>query len=367
MHNFKKLLNNQIFYDKKVLITGNTGFKGSWLSIWLNLLGAKIYGLSLAPPTNPSLFEEAKLTKIVENNLIDITDSNKVSKFISKVEPDFIFHLAAQPIVNYSYLNPIETWKTNVIGTVNVLDALRLIKKECIGVIITSDKCYENQEWEWGYRETDKLGGSDPYSASKGSAELAFRSFYKSFFSKPSLSKVRIASARAGNVIGGGDWAENRLVPDCIKAWAKKLLVEIKSPNSTRPFQHVLEPLSGYIALAEKLYLDSSLSGESFNFGPANNSNYKVVDVVSELSKHWDNSKWAINTNLNNFAETKLLKLNCDKAFSIINWEPTLNFKTTMKLTSDWYYDFYNQKNFDVYKRCCDQIKEFNLNKNKQN
>ncbi len=354
------MLNNSLFINKKVLITGCTGFKGSWLSIWLNLLGAKIYGLALKPPTNPSLYDEAKLENIVENNIIDIRDSTKVTNLINKIKPDYIFHLAAQPLVQYSYLNPVETWQTNVIGTVNILDSLRTLDTKCIGVIITSDKCYENQEWVWGYREADSLGGDDPYSASKGSAELAFKSYYKSFFSKKSFTKTRVASARAGNVIGGGDWAENRIVPDCIKAWERNLPVEIKSPKSTRPFQHVLEPLSGYILLAEKLNLLEEINGQSFNFGPLSNSNHEVIDVVQELSKNWEKSKWKIiNNNKNEFRESKLLKLNCDKALSLLNWEPTLNFEKTMQLTSKWYFDFYNKKDFNVFEKCCSQIREF--------
>ena len=347
------------FINKKVLITGNTGFKGAWLSIWLHLLGAEIHGLSLNPPTEPSLFNEAKLSKIIKNNIFDIRDSLRVQNLIEKIQPDYIFHLAAQPLVKYSYTRPIETWQTNVIGTVNILDSLRLLNKECIGIIITSDKCYENQEWEWGYREDDKLGGSDPYSASKGSAELAFKSYYKSFFSDNSLSKIKIASARAGNVIGGGDWAESRIVPDCIKAWVNNFPVEIKSPESTRPFQHVLEPLSGYITLAEKLNIDKNLSGQSFNFGPSSNSNYRVIDVVKELAKNWDGSSWKINKDINRYAESKLLKLNCDKSLSLLKWSSCLDFKTTMDLTSNWYHDFYYKKNINIIEKCRDQIKEF--------
>ena len=359
----KNLFSNSIFQKKKVLITGNTGFKGSWLSIWLNLMGAKVHGLALKPPTKPSMFEEAKLDEIVKNNIIDIRNSKSVSNLVKEIQPDFIFHLAAQPLVKYSYLEPVETWQTNVMGTLNILDALRLLDKKCVGIIITSDKCYENQEWDWGYRESDRLGGGDPYSASKGSAELAFISYFKSFFYSASISKIRIASVRAGNVIGGGDWAENRLVPDCIKAWEKNFPVEIKSPNSTRPFQHVLEPLSGYITLAEQLNSNKSLSGQSFNFGPSSNDNYKVIDVVRELSKKWEGSKWHINKSKNKFSESKLLKLNCDKALSLIKWKPSLNFRTTMELTADWYYRFYKQDNFNTYEVCCDQIRKYVLNK----
>ena len=353
------MLNNNCFSKKKVLITGNTGFKGSWLSIWLDLLGAKIYGLALHPPTNPSLFEKANLDYIVQNNITDIKDTEKVIKTITEIKPDYIFHLAAQPIVSLSYSKTVETWNTNVIGTVNVLESLRLLNNECIGIIITSDKCYENQEWEWGYRENDLLGGADPYSASKGSAELAFSSYQRSFFSNNSDNKIRICSARAGNVIGGGDWADNRIVPDCIKAWIKGNTVDIKSPESTRPFQHVLEPLNGYITLAEKLKLNKKLSGHSFNFGPPSNFNYKVIDVVKELSKKWTDASWEINAKQSKYFESKLLKLNCDKALSLLNWEPTLDFNTTINMTSDWYYSFYKNKNLDVLEKCRKQIKDY--------
>ena len=353
------MLNNNCFSKKKVLITGNTGFKGSWLSIWLDLLGAKIYGLALHPPTNPSLFEKANLDYIVQNNITDIKDTEKVIKTITEIKPDYIFHLAAQPIVSLSYSKTVETWNTNVIGTVNVLESLRLLNNECIGIIITSDKCYENQEWEWGYRENDLLGGADPYSASKGSAELAFSSYQRSFFSNNSDNKIRICSARAGNVIGGGDWADNRIVPDCIKAWIKGNTVDIKSPESTRPFQHVLEPLNGYITLAEKLKLNKKLSGHSFNFGPPSNFNYKVIDVVKELSKKWTDASWEINAKQTKYSESKLLKLNCDKALSLLNWEPTLDFNTTINMTSDWYYSFYKNKNLDVLEKCRKQIKDY--------
>ena len=353
------MFNNNFFLNKKVLITGNTGFKGSWLSIWLDLLGAKIYGLALDPPTNPSLFVKANLNEIIENNVLDIKDTLKVTNLIKKIEPDYIFHLAAQPLVKLSYLSPVDTWKTNVIGTVNILESLRLLDKGCIGIIITSDKCYENQEWDWGYRENDLLGGSDPYSASKGSAELAFSSYYKSFFVNYADKGISLCSARAGNVIGGGDWADNRIVPDCIKAWVKEKPVDINSPKSTRPFQHVLEPLNGYITLAEKLNLNKELSGESFNFGPASNSNYQVIDVVNELSKKWPKSSYAINEKQNMYSESKLLKLNCDKALSLLNWEPTLDFNTTISMTNEWYYSFYHDQNLNVLEKCREQIESF--------
>ncbi len=356
---YKLMINNGFFLNKKVLITGCTGFKGSWLTIWLDLLGAKLYGLALDPPTSPSMFEEAKLDSIIDNNIIDIKDTYKVKNLIKKINPDYVFHLAAQPIVSYSFINPVETWKTNVIGTINILDSLKELDNNCIGIIITSDKCYENQEWDWGYREIDRLGGEDPYSASKGSAELAFKSYYKSFFSGKSFNGIKLCSARAGNVIGGGDWAENRIVPDCIKAWTRKIPVSIKSPESTRPFQHVLEPLSGYLKLAEKLNSRSELSGQSFNFGPPSNFNYKVIDIVKELSKNWEGSCWDLSQKKNKYSESKLLKLNCDKALSLLNWEPTLDFSTTIKFTTDWYYAFYNNKNLNILEKCREQIKDF--------
>ena len=251
-------------------------------------------------------------------------------------------------------------WQTNVMGTVNILESLRLLNKKCISVIITSDKCYENQEWEWGYRESDRIGGSDPYSASKGSAELVFKSYFESFFSKIEFEETRLASARAGNVIGGGDWARNRIVPDCIKAWSENNSVYIKSPNSTRPFQHVLEPLSGYLCLAKNLTSNKSFSGHSFNFGPNSHANYKVIDVVNELSKSWPDSSWEIDSsNQKDFNESKLLKLNCDKALSLLKWKPCLNFKQTMELTIKWYFEFYNYSNINIFDKCCEQIKLF--------
>ena len=365
IHKANNMSKDNVFLNKKILITGNTGFKGSWLTIWLNILGAKLYGIALESPTSPSLFEEAKLSNIIEFNNTDIRDHYQLSKIVKRIQPDYIFHLAAQPLVRESYLDPIKTWGTNVMGTVNVLESLKQIKKSCVGIMITSDKCYQNQEWEWGYRECDKLGGDDPYSASKGSAELAINSYQKSFFSEHQNSYIRIASARAGNVIGGGDWADNRIVPDCIKAWNQNIKVKIKSPNSTRPFQHVLEPLSGYLCLAKELTKNKELAGHSFNFGPTSNSNNKVIDLVRELGKKWTDSSWEINSENNDFVEAKLLKLNCDKALSLLNWEPTLNFKKTMEMTGDWYFNFYNNKNFQVYEMCCEQIKLFTENQKK--
>ena len=251
------------FRNKKVIVTGHTGFKGSWLSTWLSLVGAKVYGFSNNVPTSPSHFDSIK--SFFEDDIKgDIRDANTFKNYISKIKPDYLFHLAAQSLVNFSYEEPKLTWETNLIGTVNILDSLRYIDNKCIAIFITSDKCYDNLEWTWGYREIDKLGGPDPYSASKGAAELAISSYFRSYFKKE--SNISLASARAGNVIGGGDWSSNRLIPDCVKAWANNECVDLRNPFSTRPWQHVLEPIGGYMLLALALSERKELNGESFNF-----------------------------------------------------------------------------------------------------
>jgi len=270
--NFKKLTSLDIFRGAKVLITGHTGFKGSWLSAWMNHLGADVNGMSVDIPSTPSNFSASFIDEFVNDHQVDVGDTNKVKNLIAKIQPDFVFHLAAQALVRPSYQNPVRTMMTNAIGTANVLDALKYLDKKVVATMITSDKAYDNVEWAWGYRETDKLGGKDPYSASKGMAELAIRSYVDSFFNS-SDSNVRVGIARAGNVIGGGDWAVDRIVPDCMIAWAAGQTVDIRSPQATRPWQHVLEPLSGYIALAVNLYQDNINHGEAYNFGPSTNHN----------------------------------------------------------------------------------------------
>ncbi len=347
------------FENKKVLITGHTGFKGSWLTIWLLTLGAKVYGLALDPPTKPSIFEESILANKIIDIRVNVQNHLEVRKLIKEIKPDFIFHLAAQPIVKQSYIDPIETWNTNVIGTINILDAIRVNKQQCKAVFITSDKCYDNLEWHWGYRENDKLGGADPYSASKGSAEIAISSFYRSYFYKDE-SNIMIASARAGNVIGGGDWAKDRIVPDCIRAWTNQETVLIRSQSSTRPWQHVLEPLSGYLCLAQNL--NNNLNGHSFNFGPNSDNTHNVLDIVKELSTEWENASWKIEeVNNKKMKESRLLKLNCDKALSLLNWKAVLNFQETMQFTKKWYSKFYYSKRFDTYDLCKEQIKEYTI------
>ena len=352
---------NDVFKNKKVLITGHTGFKGSWLSLWLNSLGAEVIGLSMDVPTSPSNFDASLISSVVEDHRIDIRDAEAVKKIVHKCQPDFVFHLAAQALVIPSYTNPLDTLSINALGTANILDSLRFLEKEVVAVMITSDKAYDNVEWVWGYRETDPIGGRDPYSASKGMAELVIKTYTESFF-KNVNSNVRIGIARAGNVIGGGDWAKNRLVPDCIKAWSNNEIVEVRSPHSTRPWQHVLEPLSGYIALADSLAKDSLHHGEAFNFGPSASQNFPVSNLIDEMSNYWTKVKWKDNSKSENIMhEAGLLKLNCDKALVELDWLPTLNFEETVKLTVEWYKDYYQENNISMFDYSLAQIQEFVL------
>jgi len=335
-----------IYKNKKVLITGNTGFKGSWLTIWLLKLGAKVYGISKDIPTEPSMFEELGLKTKIAHYEEDVRELESVKGIIEEVKPDFVFHLAAQSLVSVSYSDPIETVTTNVIGTANVLEALKESNHNCVGVIITSDKCYDNVEWVWGYKETDTLGGKDIYSGSKGVAELIFKSYYHSFFKK-NESNVKVVTTRAGNVIGGGDWAKDRIVPDCMRSWSKNEIVEIRSPNATRPWQHVLEPLSGYLALGQQLYVGDNLSGESFNFGPMSQYSHTVEELLQDLSKYWnyqDSSEAYKITGDIKFHEAGLLKLNCDKALFHLKWMPTLSYQQFIDFTGSWYFNYYKEK-----------------------
>lgn len=344
------MVNSRLFCDvyrgKKVLVTGNTGFKGSWLTTWLLSLGADVYGISLDIPSKPSMFEELRLAEKITHFTEDIRNYERLNEIINQISPDFVFHLAAQPIVSLSYREPLDTLSSNVMGTANVLDVLRQYKKLCTAVIITSDKCYDNVEWIWGYKETDGLGGKDIYSGSKGAAELVFKSYYHSFFKQPG-HPVRIATARAGNVIGGGDWALDRIVPDCMRSWSKGDVVEIRSPKATRPWQHVLEPLSGYLQLGSELFQKPELNGESFNFGPQAEYSHTVRELLEHMSVRWhfDDPKKAYQvTGDVKFHEAGLLKLNCDKVLFYFRWSPTLDYQTLLEYTSDWYYEFYKNK-----------------------
>jgi len=348
-----------LFNGKVILVTGHTGFKGSWLSIWLTHLGAKVFGISDGIVSNPSNFSVSEISNAIDDNRLDVRDANAIKKLIRNIQPDFVFHLAAQALVRTSYEAPLDTITINAIGSANVLDALRTLNKKAVAIMITSDKAYDNVEWLWGYRETDRLGGKDPYSASKGMAELAIRTYVESFFNS-SDSNVRIGITRAGNVIGGGDWAVDRIVPDCMEAWANGKTVDIRSPYATRPWQHVLEPLSGYLCLAENLYLDSQHHGEAYNFGPSADQNYPVSKLIDEMSKYWDQIKWNdVSKNEGNVHEAGLLKLNCDKALSDLEWHSTLKFEETVKMTVEWYKEYYQNQTQSMYDFTINQIEAY--------
>lgn len=349
----------KIYKNKTVLITGHTGFKGSWLSIWLSHLGAKVVGVSNDEVSFPSNFRVSGISDFIDDRRFDIRDANSVKSLIDEIQPDFVFHLAAQALVRSSYENPLETITTNSIGTTNVLDALRNTNKKIVAIMVTSDKAYDNVEWVWGYRETDRLGGKDPYSASKGMAELVIRSYVESYF-KQSHSNIRVGVARAGNVIGGGDWANDRIVPDCIKAWSKGEIVNIRNPFATRPWQHVLEPLSGYLNLALNLAQDKKNHGEAYNFGPSADQNYPVNKLIDEMSKYWDQVKWNdISKHNVHVHEAGLLKLNCDKALFELDWHSALKFESTVKMTVEWYKEFYQNQNQSMYNFTVNQIEQY--------
>ena len=344
------------FKNKKVIITGHTGFKGSWLALWLSKIGANVLGLSLNIPTNPSHFNLLNLKKIKSKKL-DVRNFKSLNKEIKKFKPDFIFHLAAQAIVRQSYQNPIETFNTNLLGTINLLETLKENKKETISIIITSDKTYKNLEIKKGYKESDALGGVDPYGASKSAADIAINSYVKSFFNKKNNNNL-IAVARAGNVIGGGDWSKDRLIPDCIKSWMKNKAVEIRNPNSTRPWQHVFDVILGYLTLAVKIKKNKRLHGEAFNFGPNMNKNYKVIEILKKSKELWPSVKWKIKTK-KNFKENHLLNLNNSKAKKYIKWKPVLNIDNSIKLTMNWYKSFSLKNKNQTKKKSLEQINYF--------
>lgn len=350
------------FRGKKVLITGHTGFKGSWLTVWLAKLGADIVGYSHGIPTTPSLFETAGLASRIDHRIGDVRDLQLLMLTIEETRPDFIFHLAAQAIVSLSYTDPISTLSSNIMGTANMLEALRLLNPECTAIMVTSDKCYENVEWVWGYKETDAVGGRDIYSGSKGAAEVVFHAYLHSFFKRPDC-RVRLATGRAGNVIGGGDWAKDRIVVDCMRSWSEGRFVELRSPSATRPWQHVLEPLSGYLTLAERLSKDSSLHGESFNFGPRAEQNHTVLQLMSDLSQYWEftspEDAYRVTDNIP-FHEAGLLKLNCDKALFHLHWQATLNYSEVVRLVGQWYFNHY-RKQADMYAQTLEQIHEYEM------
>lgn len=335
---------NNIYKDKVVLVTGHTGFKGSWLSLWLKELGANVIGYALEPPTEPNHFELLKLEMITI--IDDIRNRENLSDTLNKYKPDIVFHMAAQPIVRDSYSNPVYTLETNILGTVNVFEACRKADSVKAIINVTSDKCYENKEWLWGYRENDPIGGYDPYSVSKGCSELITSAYRNSFFNLKDYGKthnILLSSVRAGNVIGGGDWAKDRLIPDIIKATSNNETVIIRNPDATRPWQHVLEPLSGYLLLGEKLLEGKKEFAEAWNFGPKLENNVTVMELLKESQKNWNKINYDIDKSYQPH-EAEFLMLDSSKAVKLLKWMPVWDFSKTVEKTISWYREFYENK-----------------------
>tara|TARA_A100001035_G_scaffold279980_1_gene283342 strand:+ start:14212 stop:15294 length:1083 start_codon:yes stop_codon:yes gene_type:complete len=347
----------EIFKGKKIILTGHSGFKGSWLMRWLEILGAEVIGISIDIPTDPSNYRILREKSLVKDNWLDIRNLDKLTKIFQDTKADMIFHLAAQALVSKAYENQVSTYTTNVIGSINVLQAAINCKKIPKIVMVTSDKCYKNNEWCYGYRENDLLGGEDPYSASKAAAEILIHAFFKSYNSKNKIL-LNLVTARAGNVIGGGDWAQARLVPDCMRAWANNKKVTIRSPHSTRPWQHVLEPLGGYLLLMEKLFKrDNKINGESFNFGPSLLQEITVGNLVESMATEWG-GKASFTLHESQFKEAGLLKLNCDKANSLLGWRPVFSSSETFDMTIKWYKAFYKSTREELLDITNQQIKD---------
>jgi len=328
------------FSGKRVLITGHTGFKGGWLTYWLARIGAEITGYALAPDTTPAMFDVLRLADICEHHLGDVRNREKVESTVASARPDFVFHLAAQPLVRRSYLEPAETIETNVLGTANLLEAVRRAGRPCVVVVVTSDKCYENREGNFAFRETDPLGGSDIYSMSKAAAELVAKSYRNSFFPVDQIHRhgIRIATARAGNVIGGGDWAADRIVPDCIRSLGRGEPIAVRNPRAIRPWQHVLEPLSGYLALARSLAGEhAAIYCDAWNLGPVSFEARTVRDLVMEVIRAWGNGQWNDVSDPGAPPEASTLRLSIDKAVSELQWRPRWSFEESCRHTVAWY------------------------------
>lgn len=338
---------NPVFWKgKRVLLTGHTGFKGSWLSLWLQSMGAQVVGYALVPPTNPSLFDVAEVSKGMTSIIGDIRDLGHLHKVFAEHQPEIVIHMAAQPLVRYSYIEPVETYSTNVMGTVNLLEAVRSTGSVKAVVNVTTDKCYENREWVWGYRENEAMGGFDPYSSSKGCAELVTAAYRNSYFhpDKYPTHGVAIASGRAGNVIGGGDWADDRLIPDIMRAITQSKPVNIRNPNATRPWQHVLEPLSGYLVLAQKLFEDGAAYAEGWNFGPNDEDAKPVQWIVEKLTSTWgENASWTLDSGEHPH-EAHYLKLDCSKAKTRLDWHPRWHLEDALGAIIDWHRAFRDGK-----------------------
>lgn len=347
-------INSSFWRGKKVFLTGHTGFKGSWTCLWLQAMGAKVFGFSLEPPTKINLFDEADISSDIESFIGDIRDLQLLKEKIRLFNPDIVIHMAAQPLVRYSYLEPVETYSVNVMGTVNILEASRY--SENLGAVlnVTSDKCYENKEWIWSYRENEPMGGFDPYSNSKGCSELVTNAFRNSFYKDTSIG---LASARSGNVIGGGDWAEDRLVPDTLKAFENSKSVIIRNPQAIRPWQHVLEPVSGYLKLVENLYDEKDFFSQAWNFGPKDEDSKSVEWIVEELSKQWgEDASWSVDTSSNPH-EANFLKLDISKSLSNIDWSPTWSINEAIEMTVSWHKAWLHKE--DIKLKSLDQINMF--------
>lgn len=351
---------NNFYKGKRVLITGHTGFKGSWLSIWLHELGAEVIGVALDPFTERDNYVLSGIgNKIKADIRADIRDGKRLKEIFQEYQPEIVFHLAAQPLVRLSYEIPVETYETNVMGTINVMEAMRVTDSVKVGVMITTDKCYENKEQIWGYRENEPMGGYDPYSSSKGAAEIAIASWRRSFFNPKDYGTrrhVSLASVRAGNVIGGGDWALDRIIPDCIKALEAGKPIDIRSPKAIRPWQHVLEPLSGYMLLAQKMWDEPTKYCEGWNFGPRAESITPVWDVAQDVVKYYGSGTLNDVSDPNALHEAKLLMLDISKAKFLLGWEPRMNIHQCVELTVDWYKRY---KIENVYSLCVEQIKQY--------
>ncbi len=352
---------NNFYKGKRVLVTGHTGFKGSWLSIWLHELGAEVIGVALEPYSDKDNFVLSGIgSKIKADIRADIRDGEKLKQIFAKYQPEIVFHLAAQPLVRLSYEIPVETYEANVMGTIHVMEAIRATESVRVGVMITTDKCYENKEQIWGYREDEPMGGYDPYSSSKGCCEIAISSWRRSFFNPADYDKkhhVALASVRAGNVIGGGDWAKDRIIPDCIKALEANKPIDIRSPRSIRPWQHVLEPLSGYMLLATKMYQEPTKYCEGWNFGPHMESVTPVWDVASLVIKNYGSGELRDLSDPNALHEAKLLMLDITKAQIKLGWQPRMNISQCIELVVDWYKKY--KSTDEVYALCVAEINKY--------
>lgn len=354
-----KAIANSIFWkNKNVLVTGHTGFKGSWLSIWLEFMGAKVTGISLDAENN-SLFKQINIEDKIKHKVIDVTNFESLLTALEETKPEIIFHLAAQSLVINSYEDPKRTWMVNVMGSINLVEALRKLNYECSIVMITTDKVYKNFEWDYSYRENDELGGDDPYSSSKAGAEIAIQSLRKSFFSypKPQNNLIKISTARSGNVIGGGDWSDNRIVPDAIRSIKENKTLKVRNPLSTRPWLHVLEPLNGYLLLAQAMVKNDYEYNQAFNFAPSTDSNCKVEDLIKEIFQHWEGN-YFLQKELNAYKEARLLSLSSEKARLKLGWENIWNFNKTVEKTVMWYKKV-EQNKISPINACYEDLKSF--------